>query len=139
MIVLLLCQFALGMVANLYVTVPAHHPGAHPSNYLSGSASSVGWALGHGATALAAHAALGLALVAFALATAAFALALRTGRTAAIAGVLLIIGAGFNGASFLDFNENVSSLIMALLFAAATLSYTTLIYRLPLIESGNIK
>lgn len=25
---LLLAQFLLGMVANLYVTLPAHHPGA---------------------------------------------------------------------------------------------------------------
>jgi hypothetical protein len=29
--------------------------------------------------------------------------------------VLLVIGAGFNGASFLDFSTNISSLIMALL------------------------
>jgi hypothetical protein len=30
---------------------------------------------------------------------------------------------GFNGASFLDFNHNTSSLIMSLLFALAMLSY----------------
>ncbi len=51
--------------------------------------------------------------------------------------MLLIVGARFNGASFLDFNENVSSLIMALLFAAAARCYIALIYRLPLIESAH--
>jgi hypothetical protein len=40
-----------------------------------------------------------------------------------VLGAGFIIGAGFNGASFLDFNANTSSLIMSLLFALATLSY----------------
>lgn len=135
MLILLLGQFALGMVANLYVTIPAHHPGSHPSNYLAGSLRSVGWALAHGAVALAAHAGLGLALVVLALAIAVGAVVLRTGRTAAIAGAGLIVGAGFNGASFLDFNDNASSLIMALLFALAALSYVTLLYRLPVVRA----
>ncbi len=131
MMVLLLCQFALGIVTNLYVTIPAHHSGSHPSNYLSGSVHSVGWAIAHGAAGLAAHVALGLALGACALLVAGYAIISRQGRTLAIAGALLIIAAGFNGASFLDFNQNFSSLIMALLFAAAALAYVTLIYRLP--------
>jgi hypothetical protein len=131
MTLLLLCQFALGMVTNLYLTIPRHHPGFEPSSYLSGSARSVGWAIAHGSTGLAAHAALGLALVASALLTALYAIVLRQGRTAAIAGALLIVGAGFNGASFLDFNHDISSLIMALLFAAALLAYVSLIYLEP--------
>lgn len=36
---LLLVQFLLGMVANLFVTLPAHHPGANASNYLAGVGS----------------------------------------------------------------------------------------------------
>jgi hypothetical protein len=40
MIVAVLAQYAVGMVVNLFVTIPAHHPGAKPSNYFSGSASS---------------------------------------------------------------------------------------------------
>jgi hypothetical protein len=35
----------------------------------------------------------------------------------------LVIGAAFNGASFLDFNNDVSSLIMALLAFSAVGSY----------------
>lgn len=47
MSLLLLAQFVLGMAYNLFVTIPAHHPGAHPSNYLTGSAQSIGWAIPH--------------------------------------------------------------------------------------------
>jgi hypothetical protein len=36
-----------------------------------------------------------------------------------VLGALLVIGAGFNGASFLDFGENFSSLLMELLALAA--------------------
>lgn len=122
---LLLVQYAVGMVVNLYVDIPASHPGARPSNYLVGSIHSVGWALAHGPGALAAHTALGLLLV---VATFhAVALARRTARRAtalAAMGALFTIGAGFNGASFLDYSESVSSLIMALLFALAVVAYT---------------
>ncbi len=136
MIVLLFCQFALGMAANLYVTIPAAHSGAHPSNYFSGSLRSVGWALAHGATTLAAHTGLGLALAVLGLAIAAYAIAIRTGRIATLAGALLIIGAGVNGASFLDFNHDVNSLIIALLFALAALSCVGLVYRLPAVRAS---
>lgn len=48
---------------------------------------------------------------------------LRSGRRAigalTVLGGLLVMGAGFNGASFLDFADNTSSLIMALLAFAA--------------------
>ena len=38
---------------------------------------------------------------------------------------LFVIGAGFNGASFLDFAHNISSLIMALLSLVAIGCYAT--------------
>jgi hypothetical protein len=116
-IVLVLVQSGIGMAVNLYVTVPARHPGARPAGYFTGSFRSVAWALGHGGTALAVHAALGLALAVTAIGVAARAIRSRRRGIAAwtvLAG-LLVVGAGFNGASFLDFNGNISSLIMALL------------------------
>ncbi len=61
-ILLVLVQAELGMVVNLYVIVPAHHPGAHPANYFAGSLHSVTWAISHSPIPLALHAALGLAL-----------------------------------------------------------------------------
>jgi hypothetical protein len=45
-----------------------------------------------------------------------------------IVGVLAIIGAGFNGASFLNYGHDFSSMIMAGLFAVALGSYLTGLY-----------
>jgi hypothetical protein len=39
-----------------------------------------------------------------------------------------VIGAGFNGASFLDFNDNTSSLVMALLALAAVACYSAVMF-----------
>jgi hypothetical protein len=123
----LLVQAALGMVAGIYVTVPAHHPGAHAGNYFTGSLHSVGWAIAHGAAMLAVHATLGLALVVLVVGIAVR--ALRSGRRAvggwSVLAGLCVIGAGFNGASFLDFAQNINSLIMALLALAAIGCYAT--------------
>jgi hypothetical protein len=131
-ILVVLVQSSIGMAVNLYVTVPAHHPGAHPSDYLSGSFQSVIWAISHGALALAIHAALGLALVVMVVAIAVRAIRLRSGSIGALSvlGALLVLGAGFNGASFLDFNNNISSLIMALLAFAAVACYVVVLFLL---------
>jgi hypothetical protein len=131
-VLLVVVQASIGIVVNLYVAVPSHHPGAKPANYFAGSFHSVVWAVAHGAAALAVHAALGLALVVFVVGAAVH--AIRAGRRAVAAwsvlGGLLVIGAGFNGASFLDFNHDISSLIMALLAFAAIASYTVALFLL---------
>jgi hypothetical protein len=131
-ILLLLAQAAVGMVVNLDVTIPTHHPGAHPSDYFSGSIHSIGWAIAHGAVALAAHATLGIALVAIAVGNAihAFRFGGRAVGVWATVAAALVIGAGFNGASFLDFNHDTSSLIMALLAFAAIGCYAVVIFLL---------
>jgi hypothetical protein len=127
---LLLVQYLLGMVANLYVTLPAHHPGAKASNYFAGITSGVAWVIPHGAGWVAAHAALGLALVLAALVNIVFTWRLggRLITATAVAGALFIIGAGFNGASFLNYANDISSMIMAGLWALALASYLTGLY-----------
>jgi hypothetical protein len=132
-IVLTLVQAGIGMTVNLYVTVPAHHPGAHPSSYFGGSVHSVGWAIAHGTASLAIHASLGLALVilVIAIAVRATIVADRAVIAWSILAGLLVIGAGFNGASFLDFNDNLSSLIMALLAFGAIACYSIALFLLP--------
>jgi hypothetical protein len=125
--ILLLVEFLLGMAVNLGVVLPKHHPGAAASNYFSGVASGVGWVISTGSAWVAAHAAFGLALVVAALA--AIALTWRAGprteRAASVLGLLFIVGAGFNGASFLNYGRAVSSFIMAALWALATACYVT--------------
>lgn len=136
-LVTVLAQAALGMVVNLYVKIPPSHPGAHPGDYFSGSLSSIGWAIGQGAAGLAIHAALGIAIVVAAILIAVGAVGAVRGRLGAPAAVctitaaLLVIGAGFNGASFLDFGRDVSSLVMALLAFGAALMYALALYLLP--------
>ncbi len=137
MLILLLGQFALGIATNLYVKIPAKHPGAHAGGYFSGLAQGIGWVIPNGAVVLAAHAALGLALILVGLdllvvSIVTKSLARRAGVVSAhLVGVLAIIGAGFNGVSFLNYSHNVSSLVMALLFALAVACYVVALYLLP--------
>ena len=132
-VVLVLVQAGIGMYVNLYVTIPADHPGAHPASYFGGSVRSVAWAISHGGASLAIHAVLGLVLAVLVIGVAGLSFRLRPraiGAWSVLAG-LLVIGAGFNGASFLDFNNNMSSLIMALLALGAVACYGAVLCLLP--------
>ncbi len=123
---LLVAQYLIGMVVNLFVTIPAHHPGANAGNYFAGAVNGVGWAIPDGPLWLAIHVGFGLALVVASLIVAAT--SSGNGRSAAITsglGSLAIIGAAFNGASFLAYAQNFSSMIMAGLWALALSSYAT--------------
>jgi hypothetical protein len=132
--ILLVIQIAVGVVVNLYVTVPKDHPGSRPANYFAGSFYSVAWALSHGAIALVIHICVGLALVvgSLGLAVRAVLLGQRSVSVACVLGFVFVVGAAFNGASFLDFaGKNISSLIMALLALAAACCYLAVLYVLP--------
>jgi len=122
---LLLIQYLLGMAVNLYVTLPGRHPGAGAANYFTGAVSGLAWVIAHGPGWAAAHAAFGLALAVAALAS--IVLARGQGSRAvtgtSVLGALAIVGAGFNGASFLDYGHAFSSMIMAGLWALALACY----------------
>jgi len=127
LLVALLVQFGLGMYVNLFATIPLNHPGHGANDFFAGSYHSVAWAetSPHAPLILAFHAGLGLLLVLGSLWLAV--LAIRGRRAgfvwAAVLGALFILGAGFNGASFLNYNKDANSYVMALLFAAAVLCY----------------
>jgi hypothetical protein len=118
------------MFVNLFVTIPKHHAGANPANYFGGSMRSVAWALEHGAIALAIHVGLGLLLAVMVIGVVARAFAI--GRASLIVwtmlGALGTIGAGFTGAGFLDFNQDVSSFFMAILAFASLLCFAVVLY-----------
>lgn len=59
----LLSQFLLGIVVNLFVSVPDAHPGAGVADYLAGAWASIGWVLTSRWPYLAVHVLLGLGLV----------------------------------------------------------------------------
>ncbi len=127
-LVLLAAQFLLGMAVNLFVTVPVHHPGANPPEYFSGVYQSVKWAVTSSSSPLLLllHASLGLALVVVTLALLISAIIARKGRWIAVAiiGFIGTLGAGFNGGSFLNYNEDFSSMLMSVGFILAMLVYS---------------
>ena len=111
---LLFAQYLLGMAVNVFVVIPAKHPGASAGDYFSGAASGLGWVISSGPGWAAAHAAFGLALVVAAIA--AVTLARGHGRWAVglpVLGALAVIGAAFNGVSFVNYGQAFSSMIMA--------------------------
>jgi hypothetical protein len=132
MIGALLAQFVLGMATNLFVTIPAHHPGANPKNYFVGAGHSLGWAITSGLLPLAAHVILGIVLVVagFVLIQLAASSGNRGVLISSVLGALFTLGAAFNGASFLNFNDDPSSMIMAGLFAAALACYVVVLFQL---------
>src|SRR5579863_8178051 len=127
-LILLAAQFLLGMAVNLFVAVPRNHPGANPSEYFSGLFQSVTWAITSPSSPLLLllHASLGLALVVITVALLVAAIVVRKGGwiTVASVGLFGVLGAGFNGGSFLNYNENFSSMLMSVGFILAMVTYS---------------
>ena len=134
-LITLVAQFLLGMVTNLFVDIPKDHPGANPPEYFTGVASNVVWAIVHGPSFwLTLHAVLGLFLVVFGFRVMLVAIRSRQRPMiiVAVIGALAILGAGFNGGSFLNYHEDFSSMIMAIFFAIAVTAYSVGLFLLPL-------
>ena len=126
----LVAQFLLGMAVNLFVTVPDHHPGAHDHNFFAGISSAIGWAIPSGSIWLAAHVTLGIVLLVAGLANAAWAphMKRKLYTAASILAGLAILGAAFNGISFVNYGHDFSSMIMAGLWALALSCYLLCLY-----------
>lgn len=118
-------QFLIGMLVNLFVTVPAVHPGANAANYFLGVIQGVIWSLTQGTLYLLLHAAVGLLLFLLSLILVGLAIAARRRAwiITSIPGLIGIVGAGFNGASFMNYGHNFSSLLMSVGFLLAVISY----------------
>ena len=129
-LVMLIGQFLLGMAVNLFVKIPDQHPGANPPEYFSGVAQSVTWAILHGNLLLAIHAGFGFVLVVAAIGTLVQAIGSRRRGlvVSAVFGFIGVLGAGFNGGSFLNYHQDFSSMLMASGFAIAVVSYSAGLY-----------
>ena len=129
---LLLVQYLLGMVTNLFVTLPGRHPGAGAPDYFGGLVPAVAWIVTQASIWAAVHAAFGLALVVGAVVLAAIAVRLRmpTYAATAILGALSVVGAAFNGASFIMYGHDFSFMIMGGVWALALACYVAGLYLL---------
>jgi hypothetical protein len=127
---MLIIQFLLGMAVNLFVKIPTNHPGANPPEYFGGVVTSVTWAILHGGLWLTLHGAWGLVLVLGAIGTLVQATRLGGGSriTLAALGFIGVVGAGFNGGSFLNYNQDFSSMLMAVGFALAMSAYIAALF-----------
>jgi hypothetical protein len=121
----LAAQFLVGMLVNLFVKVPPAHPGVVASNYFVGVVQGVAWALVSSPLALLLHVIVGLLLFLASLILVGLAIASRSRAwiITSLLGLIGIMGAGFNGASFLNYGHDFSSLIMSISFLLAVISY----------------
>jgi hypothetical protein len=118
---MLIVQFAIGIVVNLYATIPAGDKG-------SGIVGAIGRALTNGPGSLATHAGLGLLIVLASVALVVRSIIARHtgGIVTSVVGLLAIASAALNGARFVaDGGPANASLAMALSTAVAMLSYAT--------------
>lgn len=138
-LIALVAQFLLGTATNLFVDIPTDHPGARPPEYFSGVVQSVTWAILHGPSLLlTVHAILGLLLVVFGFRLLIPAIRSRHRATVitAVVGAVAMLAAGFNGGSFLNYNEDFSSMLMASFFAIALVAYVVGLWALPATAAG---
>ncbi len=128
-LVVLAAQFVLGMAVNLFARVPAVHPGSVQagSDYFTSLARAVSWAVTGGGVLLRLHVLAGLLTVVagLVLVPAAMWAGGRRRSVAAWSGLAFVVGAGFNGGSFLIFGDGdkLASFLMASLFLLAVVVY----------------
>jgi hypothetical protein len=118
---MLIVQFAIGSVVNLYATIPARDKG-------SGIFGAIGRALTNGPASLATHAGFGLLIVLAAVALVVRSIVTRhtPSIVLSVIGLAAIVSAALNGARFVaDGGPASASLAMALSTAVAMLSYGT--------------
>ena len=126
LLILLAAQFLIGMLVNLFVQVPAVHPGRDAPEYFSGVARGVAWALFNAQWELLIHVVMGLLLFILSIVLLVLAIISRRGAwiTVSVLGLIGIMAAGFNGASFMNYGHDFSSLLMAIGFLLTAISYT---------------
>jgi hypothetical protein len=118
-----LVQYALGMVVNLYVTVPARDQGG-------GIFTAIGRAFANGPVALGVHAGLGLLIL---LGTITLVIRSAQSRRPSLiwlsaVTLLAILGAAINGAAFVNSGSNGPSLGMAMLTGVALFCLVVTLY-----------
>jgi hypothetical protein len=137
-VLLLAVQTGLGVVANIFATLPASDQG-------KGLLSSFGDSMSKGPVAVAAHAGFGMLVFVNACLLIVFSLTVRetSVRLASVVGWLCIAGAAVSGASFVNAAQNsnsanYASLVMGLLTMVAFAGYAWNLFALGK-DGGEVK
>jgi hypothetical protein len=127
-LVFLAVQFLVGMAINLFASIPDNHPGAAAGDYFSGAFASVVWTFSSGIAVLITHVVIGFLLLfnAIELIVRARRSGLRGATWLASLGLFGILVSGLNGASFLTFHQDFSSMLMSTGFAISLVAYGAL-------------
>jgi hypothetical protein len=120
-------QFILGMILNLFVTLPKTHPG-QTGNYFNRAVHGFGWAITNGAgIALLLHVIVAIGLLLGSLSLVVRTIYAKSGYwiTISVIGALGVIVALTNGLAFIGYNSDATSFVMAMGFIAAAIAYST--------------
>jgi|GEM_PF-599936 len=130
MVGLLIAQYILGMVLDIFVDLPVTHPGSSGGTYLSRTWDGFIWALTSGGPALASHVGTATLLVLGGIATLGFAVAghSKVWIIAASFGLLGVVLALLNGIEFINTGQDKHSFAMAMAFMIALVSYGAGLY-----------
>ena len=122
-VVMLVTEFALGAIVNLYATLPASDAG---KTFIA----AFGAAVTDGPVALTLHALVGTLLLITGISALVRASLLRGGALIAVSGVALlaILLAWLSGTRFVGDSSNEASLIMALATAVAIVCYAAILF-----------
>ena len=123
---MLAVQFVLGMILNPFVTLPKPHPGTS-GGFFERAVHSFGWALTNGGgIALTLHVlvAIGLLIGSITMVVRAVAVKSRPWLITSIIGALSVITALTNGLSFIGYDRDTDSFMMAIGYIVAVVSYT---------------
>jgi hypothetical protein len=129
-LVMLVIEFGLGVVVNLYATLPGSDRGA---TFLTAFAA----AIGNGPLSLAIHAVLGTLLLVTGIICIVRAALTRTPTTLvfSIIGLVGILAAWGSGVGFIGTQDDSASLTMALATGVAILGYTLVLFLAPRIRN----
>jgi hypothetical protein len=125
-LVMLVLEFGLGVVVNLYATLPKSDSGA---TFLSALAA----AIGNGPLSLSIHAVLGTLLLVTGIICIVRAALTRisSALTFSIIGLVGILAAWGSGVGFIGTQDDSASLAMAIATAVALLSYALIVFLVP--------
>jgi len=127
LLTMLAIQFILGMILNLFVTIPKVHPG-QSGNFGSRSIHGFGWAITNGGgITLLLHVIMAILLLIASLSLVIRTISAKSSFWVGVSafGAIGVIVALTNGLAFIGYDSDATSFVMAMGFITAAAAYST--------------